>query len=112
MAKYPQVAVYWGNPQNDGYGGRTFDTAVEVRVRWEDKQEIYQDPEGRELRSVAVVYPQIDLDLGGFLYLGTLDESWLDSDPTPKEVPAAKEIKQWGKVPNLRGTKFVRKAWL
>ncbi len=112
MAKYPQTAVYWGNPQNDGYGGATFDSPVQIRVRWEDKQEIFQDAEGREVRSVAVVYPQQDLDLGGFLYLGTLADSGLDSDPIPKEVPEAMEIKQWGKVSNLRGTKFVRKAWL
>ncbi len=112
MAKYPQTAVYWGNPQNDGYGGHTFDTPIQLRVRWEDKQELYNDAEGREKRSSAIVYTQVDLDMGGFLYLGDLDDSGLDSDPQPSEVPSAKEIKQWGKVPNLQGTKFVRKAWL
>jgi hypothetical protein len=110
--KYPQVAVYWGNPQNDGYGGHTFDTATEIRVRWEDKQELFRDVEGREVLSSAVVYSEVDLDLGGFLYLGNVDDSGLDSDPLPKEVPAAREIKQFSKIPNLRGTKFVRKSWL
>ena len=112
MAQHSQMAVYWGNPQNDGYGGKTFDTPVELRVRWEDKQELFTDAEGREVRSVAVVYSGVDFDLGGFLYLGELDDSGLDSNPVPSEVPSAKEIKQFSKVPNLRGTKFVRKVWL
>jgi hypothetical protein len=112
MPKRKQKVVYWGNPQNDGYGGKTFDAAVEILVRWEDKQELYTDVEGREVRSTAVVYPGVDLDLGGFLYLGELDDSGLDSDPLPNEVSEAKEIQQFWKVPNLRATKFVRKAWL
>ena len=35
-----ETAVYWGNPQNDGYGGFTFDTPVEIKCRWEEKSEV------------------------------------------------------------------------
>ena len=43
-----QTAVYWGSPSYDGYSKRTFATPVEVSVRWEDKQELFTDSQGKE----------------------------------------------------------------
>ncbi|GAG31894.1 unnamed protein product, partial [marine sediment metagenome] len=34
------------------------------------------------------------------------------SDLTPYEITGAREIRKFDKIPNLRGTAYVRRAWL
>jgi len=106
-----QTAVYWGNPVMDGYGKYTFDAAVELRVRWEDKQELFIDPQGDEVLSMSIVYVISDVDIGGYLYLGI--ETDLDSNHTdPQIISGAFKIKQFGKLPTLSATQHLRQAWL
>lgn len=106
-----QTLCYWGSPVPDGYGGSTFAGAVELSCRWEDKQELFVNPQGKEVLSQAVVYVSQDVDIGGYLYLG--EESDLDSDHTnPQIISGAREIRQFGKLPNLRATEYLRTAWL
>ena len=105
-----QTAVYWGNPVADGWGGRTFDDAVEIAVRWLNKAEAFIDSLGRQTVSRAVVHANQDLDIGGYLYLGELAD--LSSDPDPKDTVTAYEIRQFSSIPDLSGTKFVRRAFL
>lgn len=108
-----QVAVYWSSPVEDGYGGATFADPAEITVRWEQKQELFIDRFGNEVRSNAVVYVGQDVDLGGYLYLGELTD--LDSTViTPEDVTTGSvyEIRGFAKSPTIAGTKFVRKAWL
>ena len=106
-----QSCVYWSSPTADGYGGYTFNDAVELNVRWEDKQELFINAQGKEERSQAVVYLDQDVDMGGYLYLGDLDD--LDSsDPDPQNIANAKEIRAFQKIPNIKGTAFLRKVWL
>lgn len=107
-----QTAVYWGNPANDGAGGRSFDDPVEISVRWEEKQELFIDASGQEVRSNAVVFVGQDLDLGGYLALTDLDSLSSSEEGDPLTVDAAYEVRGWSKIPNLKGNKFVRKAWL
>ena len=112
-----QTAVYWGSPVPDGQGGWSFATPVELTpddgtgVRWEDKQELFVDPQGDEIMSAAIVYPGQDLDIGGYLYLGT--EASLSSDHSdPTEISDAIPIAQFGKIPTLDNTQVLRTAWL
>jgi hypothetical protein len=109
-----QKAVYWGSPSYDGYGGRTFASPVEILCRWVKKNEMFIDASGRETVSNAVVIVGQSLDLGGFLYLGTLLD--LDSSSvTPDDVSGitgAKEIRAITEVPDLQGTMVVRRAFL
>ena len=35
MSKH--TAVYWGSPQEDGYGGRTYAQPVEIQCHWQQK---------------------------------------------------------------------------
>jgi len=63
--------VYWGNPQPSGVG-YAYDEAVEIVGRWEERQEIFIDANGREQLSNAVVYLAQDVDVNGYLYLGAL----------------------------------------
>ena len=105
-----QTAVYWGTPAASGFGHKTFAAAVEVDCRWEEKSDLYIDRKGKEFVSRSVVFVGQDLDIGGYLYLGELDD--LDSDPAPTDVSGAYEIRAFQKIPDLKGTDFVRKAIL
>jgi len=104
-----QTAVYWGSPVRTGSGGWTFATPVELTptdgtgVRWEDAQELFMDPQGDSVLSRAIVYPGMDVDIDGYLYLGT--EASLASDHSdPTERSDTYKIKQVQKIPTLKAT--------
>lgn len=105
-----QTVTYWGNPAPDGWGGFTFDDPLAIVGRWEDRTELFINAAtGREERSRAVVYLNQDVDVGGYLYLGTATDS---ADDNPKDVDGAFQIKAFEKSPDIKGTRFSRKAWL
>lgn len=113
-----QTAVYWGSPVNDGYGTKTFAQPRELTppngVRWTDKQRVVYSAMGEQWISKAEVLVTEDLDLLGWLYLGSLNdfESGVDiSDPM--KVLGAFEITAFDKIPMIKSTtEFVRKAIL
>lgn len=107
-----QTAVYWANPIPDGSGSRTFDDGVEIDVRWEERTEIFIDSAGREVRSNAIVYVNVDVSNGEYLYLGGLDDLASDEEGDPLIVTGAYEIRQFQKIPSIDGTKFVRKVMI
>jgi len=104
-----QTITYWANPLTDGWGGYTFDDPIAISGRWEDRQELFIDAEGREVRSQAVVYLNQDVELGGYLALGTHTDS---SDTDPRDVSEAHKIRSFQKIPDVKGSTYVRKAWL
>lgn len=106
---FHQKAVYWGNPQPDGYGGFHFDDPVELTVRWEDKQVLFSLPTGEEQVSRAIVYTQVDVELGGYLALGTLDSIGANAQPVDSGIIAF-IIRSFGKSPSLQANQFLRKA--
>jgi len=73
-----QTAVYWGNPQPDGFGGMTFDEPVEIMVRWDGKITQLTDKgitkDGKVIVSVATILTPEDLQVEGRLYLGSLTD--------------------------------------
>ena len=101
-----QMATYWGNPTKDGFGGYTFTAPVIIDCRWLLKQELFIDAKGKEKVSAAVVLLGQDIILGGYLYLGMSAES------NPKDVDDSFEIKGFAKIPDIKGTSFLRKVWL
>jgi hypothetical protein len=101
-----QEATYWGNPVPDGWGGLTFDSPVEISCRWEDKTEMFTTASGKEAQSSVVVFLGQDVDIDGFLYLGSSDQA------NPKDVAGAYQIKAFKKIPGIRATYWERKAWL
>ena len=106
-----QTCVYWGSPATIGYGGYSFSEPVELACRWEARQELFINAQGKEERSQAVVYLSQDVDLGGYLYLGEIDD-FDSSAPDPQNVAGVKEIKSLKKIPNMKATAFLRKVWL
>lgn len=114
-----QDAVYWGNPQNDGFGGMTFDDPIEIKCRWQEQHQILEDMDGIRTVSRAEVILLQDVDEEGCLYLGTLDdlEDYLESSGgsyiNPKDVEEAFIIKRFEKVPAVGSTtEFLRTAYL
>jgi len=102
-----QKAVYWATPVSDGLGGHTFTTAVEIDVRWEDKQILFVDIDKREVLSTAIVYSVTDYTIGGYFYLGTL--SSLSDSTNPKTIDGAREIRNVSKVPSVNNLTTLRK---
>lgn len=117
---FTQKAVYWGNPKNDGEGGFTFDTPVEIDCRWESMNQVVTDSKGSEITSRAIVYCGLDLDEEGMLLLGELEDLYdsYASDSSaqevehPKNIPNTYYIKRFQKTPSLIGDGFLRKAFL
>ena len=110
-----QPIVYWGNPTPTG-AGYSYDEAVELNGRWEDRQEIFIDADGREQTSQTIVYIDQDVDVNGYLYLGELEDlgdsssamDWGD----PQAVSNSYMIRAFKKTPNLKATGWLRKVWL
>ncbi len=119
-----QKAVYWGNPQNDGYGGFTYDDPIEIDCRWEDATQVFDanDDKGTKFISRAVVYVNRDIDYLGRIYLGTLLslQDYLESssgtyiDPNSiEDVGVAHIVRRFEKIPELgSSSKFIRIAYL
>jgi hypothetical protein len=105
-----QSAVYWANAKAGAEGGRTFDTPSEILVRWEQKQELFIDANAREVRSSAVVFVDIDMKEGEYLYLGTLADLGAETDPM--KIDEAYEIRAVESIPDIKAEKFVRRVFL
>lgn len=110
---YKQTAVYWGNPQDDGYGGKTYDDAVEINCRWEDKQQLMADDNGEQLLSRSIVFTNIELDYNGLFYNGSINDLDSDEIENPRTIENICIIRRVEKTPYLGSTTvFLRKAFL
>jgi len=111
-----QTAVYWGNPQPDGYGKMTYDDPMEIYVRWDVKRRVVIGPDAKEINSDVEILTPEDLELQGVLILGTLEalfNSSSGSDEDPWTVGEAYEILALEKISMPKSTtQFVRKAYL
>ena len=105
-----QTAVYWEPSGIDKYGQATVSLPIELSVRWEDMLTEVLNSDGTKQLSKAKVMVSSDVEIGGFLKLGTL-ESCLDIvDPSNNE--SVFEIISFEKMPNIRNTEFFRQAYL
>lgn len=109
----PQVCVYWGTPNPDGYGGYIWAEPVELACRWEDKEQLIRLDDGNQISSRAIVYVLQDVDLEGIMYLGTLALLTALEEDDPESIDKAYVIKKFEKSPVLGSTtEFMRKVWL
>jgi len=108
-----QTAVFWALTGSDGRGGLTFAAPIEVKVRWELKNEFFVDNEGNEILSEAVVYVDRITREGGWLFEGELADIDSSVDETvPQKVSESKQIKKFHKLPNFEASKFLNTAIL
>ena len=114
-----QTAVYWGSPTPGGYGNVNFADPVDIKVRWDGVEQVITDArtgagKGKEITSTVQVLLFVDVDVEGYLYLGSVD----DFDSTvitsnPKTIDGAFEIKKFQKAPFVKSTTdFSRLAFL
>lgn len=102
-------ATYWPPVDVDEHGDPILGDPVEIKCRWEDCNELYLNPDGEQKVSSAKVYVDRDLELGGRLFNGELDEAPAD----PREDPRPKEISKFDKLPVFKKNgKYLRTAWV
>lgn len=107
-----QTAVYWGSPVDDGAGGQTFASPVEIDCRWENKNQIVVTKDAKERTVDVIVLTNATMVVGGWLHLGTL-ASLASDEVIPQNVTEAYEILSKRKVPLFRSsTKFVKTYYL
>ena len=106
-----QSAVYWGSPVSDGVGGWTWASPVQITCRWEDSIVEFKDETGQLQLSKAVVYVDQDVDLDGFLYLGT-SASLPSDDSDPTVIAGAYRILRFDDLPNIKATEFLKTAYV
>lgn len=104
-----QKAVYWEPDGLDAFGQPAFLAPVEIDCRWEDVHELFLDDEGNQAVSNAKVYVDRDVELRGYLKLGTLAEL---SGNSPLDNNAVYIIRKFEKLPNLRNTETLRTVML
>jgi hypothetical protein len=115
IAKFAvQTVVYWANPTNDGDGNLTYDTPVEILVRWDDKTQLVTDSTGKEKVSKAEILTNQEMLEEEFLYLGSLSDFASGEDiSNPKTVDDSYMIITREKVPAVKSTiDFVRTYFL
>lgn len=105
-------AVYWGNPAPDGYGGFSWDTPVELSVRWEEKARQFLSSDGELSVSRAIVYLGQDVARDGVLYQGRLADLSAAQKADPRTVTGAQGIRRFDKTPEIDGSDFERVAYL
>lgn len=104
----PHQLTYWPPASPDGFGQVVFGAPVfPVACRWQDTQKIFRDASGQEVMSEAIVYLETDLALNGYVVLG--DQS---AESDPRNLDAAREIRQTNSSASLDGDQALRKVWL
>ena len=109
-----QTATYWApstrpdgtGSEPDFYKEKEWSSPAELICKWEDKQELFRNDDGEEMRSKAMVYLDEDVLQGGYLYLGGSTES------DPKAVEGAYEIMSFEVISDLLNRSKVRMAML
>jgi len=109
-----QTFVYWGNPTVGGTGTITFDAPVEISGRYEMKNEVVVEHSGEERVAGGHAWLNQDTDVGGYLYLGSLTDSDMPSDPSdPRLIEGAMRIIVKAQFPRLgSSTEFLYRAHL
>lgn len=110
-----QTCVYWPPVGSGDDSQQTFGDPVEMKCRWTDHVEMIPDRSGQTWLSKAKVMTEIDVLVGGILWLGRLVELTDIQDPfangTSVTAPAW-QIMRFDKIPTLDAKKFLRLAYL
>ena len=101
-----ESVTYWAPASVNNFGDPSFATPVTVKVKWEDRTELFIDGEGREQRSKSVVYVDTDLVTGGYLFRGAS----VVADPL--SVTGAFMVKDFRKISDFEVETHERRAML
>ena len=107
-----QSAVYWSFKSKDGFGALTFNTAVEIKVRWQDVSKLFLDKTGKQTVSQSIIYTDEEIGLDDYLLLGTLTSLTAAQKLDPFLIANAFPVKGKDKSWDLAGSEFVMKVYL
>jgi len=107
----PEKCMRWANPVPDGRGGHSYDEADELCCRWQDKAEMFYNPEGREDVSRSIVYLREAVVPGEWLWLGAEEDLPSDSSD-PGTVTGAAKVRGVDRSKDVRGRVDLYKAYL
>jgi len=102
-----QEATYWAPNGFDRNGNPAFALPVVIDCRWEDSYELFMDAKGNQAVSKAKVYVDRDLEMRGYLMLGS---SYVSDNPL--QNPGVHAIRMFQILPNIRNTEQLRTAIL
>lgn len=105
-----QTAVYWPFVSINTFGEKTVGSPIEIKVRWEDKNEEFLDMGGQIQMSRAVVYVDRDMVNGSILMLGVIAD--ITDSTNIKENDGAWEVRRFDKLPDIKAKEFLRTAFL
>lgn len=101
-----QDAVYWPPVSNDDQGQPVYGDPVGIKCRWTDSVEEVLMPNGRTVRTLADLMVDRDVELGGVMRQGLVED--LDDPQSPFGNSGVGEIVKFDKLPNRRATEFLR----
>ncbi len=102
---HKQDATLWSLTGSTGaFAEPVYAAPVALKVRWEERSELFTNSAGEKEVAHDVVYLGTDIKTGDFLFLGTSVVA------TP--IAAARLVKDFRKVPELNGRDFERRALL
>lgn len=107
--------VYWQQAGVDQYGKMTYKDPVQIKCHWADVQESYVRPDNTQATSNAQVFVDRDMQPEDCMMLGTLDlvtDTSIPLNNTGLSNSGASIVQKYERIPNLRGTKYLRSAWL
>ena len=100
------VITYWSPGLMDVFGELDFATPMELAGRWQATNELFTDINNREQISNAIVYLNMEVEVGGWLFLG------FDPSNDPKEVAGAYEVKKVDATHRLKSSDMLYKVYL
>jgi len=113
VSKYlTDTAVFWEKTGKNGFYELTLSTGVEINVRWEDRNELFINYDGKEEYSGAIVYIKQDMSPDDFLYLGELTDLSAEEQANPKLEQSAFAIKKFEKIKSVGGRSTLRRVFL
>jgi len=105
-ASLKQKATLWpAGTDSTSSGQKKVTAAVELDVRWEDKEEDALDSRGEVIRIDATAIVKQDIEVGSLMWLGR-KRDWSAS------VGNLREVVSFSKIPTIKGGRFRRVAGL
>ena len=103
---FRQQVTLWIKSGKNSSGDPTFEAPRTVLGRWETRSSAFTNAAGEEGLANSTVYLKEDVGPGDFLFEGT------SSTTDPTAVTGAAEVQAFSKIKQLRGSGFMRTAFL
>src|SRR5688500_5835038 len=101
-----QDVTYWAPSGQSLEGGVTYEASVVLKARWENRAQEFSSQSGETAVSRALIYLQVPVAIGGYVYEGESEEA------DPRNLDDAQEIRQIASIPDLRNVQQLTVAMI